>query len=132
MAAEVRTLAQRSSEAARGISDLIENTTNSVSEGVEMVQDTGRALGLITESLDELAGNISQIAVAGRDQATNIAEFRDVVREMDANIQANADFANRSASAVDALEENVRRLGEIAAGFKLVKSEDAPKQRKAG
>ncbi len=133
VASEVRTLAQRSSEAARDITNLILHTTSSVSEGVKLVEDTGNALGLITESLDELASTISTIATAGRDQASNIKELRVIVQSTDSDIQANAVMASRSAAAVKALESNVDQLSRISARFTLeAKPAGASTRLKAG
>ncbi|QHQ33923.1 methyl-accepting chemotaxis protein [Algicella marina] len=131
VASEVRTLAQRSSEAARDISVLIEATTSSVSQGVEMVEQTGTALGLITESLDALAGTISQIANSGREQFENIAEMRDNIRDMDGNIQSNASMASRSAAAAQALDSNISQLSAIAEKFRLEQEEATKTFRQA-
>ena len=121
VASEVRTLAQRSSDAARDISNLIEESTRSVSEGVGMVQDTGDALARITGSLDALSKSITNVAGIGRDQANSINEMRTVIHSIDQGTQANAVLADRGARHAGHLEENLDRLTKAVAIFDLGK-----------
>ena len=70
VASEVRTLAQRSSQAAKDIKDLITNSSGQVQEGVDLVNRTGAALGEIVGAIKEIADLVSDIAGASIEQAT--------------------------------------------------------------
>src|SRR5882724_8149529 len=69
VASEVRTLAQRSSQAAKDIKDLINKSNGQVKEGVDLVGQAGTALVEIVESIKEVAGVVADIASASTEQA---------------------------------------------------------------
>ncbi|MBU2865869.1 methyl-accepting chemotaxis protein [Pacificibacter marinus] len=83
VASEVRALAQRSSEAAREINDLISKSGSLVKRGVGLVGQTGDALKGIVRSVSEIANNVSEIAESSREQSSGLAEINAAVNQLD-------------------------------------------------
>ena len=83
VASEVRSLAQRSSQAAKDIKDLIVNSGGQVKEGVELVNRAGTALTEITDSIKQVADLVSDIAVASSEQSTGLDEVNRALTQMD-------------------------------------------------
>src|SRR5690606_19190042 len=75
VAQEVRSLAQRSSQAAKDIKDLINNSSGQVQEGVELVNQAGSALTEIVESIKKVADIVGEIASASGEQSTGIDQI---------------------------------------------------------
>jgi len=117
VASEVRTLAQRSSEAASDITNLIESSTAQVSEGAALVRDTGEVLVEIKTSIDHVAENVNEISRASAEQANGISEISSVVSGIDNNTQGNAQLAQQSASNAIKLSKQSDQLSELAAFF---------------
>jgi methyl-accepting chemotaxis protein len=98
VASEVRSLAQRSSEAAKGITGLIAASNAEVTKGVELVRAAGGALGRIVESSATVASRVSEISAASLEQATGIEEITRAVSKLDEMTQQNAALAEQSAA----------------------------------
>ncbi|MEO0388541.1 MAG: methyl-accepting chemotaxis protein [Pseudomonadota bacterium] len=118
VAAEVRTLAQRSSEAARDIADLIKESSDSVTRGVDLVAQTGTALAKIEGSIAELAETIPQIAEAGTQQAGAVTEISTSIASVDASTQENATAAERTVREMEQLGHDIDALERQVAVFK--------------
>lgn len=118
VASEVRTLAQRSSAAARDITDLILASSAKVSEGVRLVNATGDSLSGIVEAISSLSGTINEISDASREQSAGVAEITNAVSNMDSMTQKNARLADSSASAALQLENMSEQLATIIQFFK--------------
>ncbi len=127
VASEVRTLAQRSADAARDIKGLIAESSTHVEQGVMLVQKSGHALDSIAVSIAELAESIDEIASASREQSAGVEEISTAVMRMDEMTQQNAGLAEQSAAAARGLEGRARELGELVGFFRL----DAHKGRAA-
>ncbi len=113
VADEVRNLAQRSAEAARETSTLIEQTVNRVSRGVELNQTTTESFGKIGEAATKVADLVAQITQASTEQAQGVDQVNTAVAQMDKVTQSNAAGAEESASAAEQLSaqaENVRAM----------------------
>ncbi|MEM1265035.1 MAG: methyl-accepting chemotaxis protein [Pseudomonadota bacterium] len=93
VASEVRSLAQRSTEAARDIKALIDSSSENVGEGVRLVEETGSALTGILEVIRNSSDRIAQISDASRELAVGIADVSRALSEVDSNTQANAEVA---------------------------------------
>jgi len=117
VASEVRTLAQRSSEAARDISDLITVSSEKVSDGVELVNATGVALNDITTAVTAFSGTISDISKASQEQSKGVAEISSSVGHMDEMTQNNASLADSSASAAQNLTKYADQMSKTIAVF---------------
>ncbi|MEM6742912.1 MAG: methyl-accepting chemotaxis protein [Pseudomonadota bacterium] len=123
VAAEVRTLAQRSGDAAKDITRLIERSGASVGDGVRLVGQTGEALSEISGAVAAAAERISQIDEAGREQSAGIADISASVADIDGLTSRNHQVAGDASGLARALEEQaqsllatVRRLSGEAAG----------------
>jgi methyl-accepting chemotaxis protein len=118
VASEVRTLAQRSAEAAREIKELIAESSTHVGQGVDLVNRTGASLEAIAGSILELAESISEISSASREQSAGIGEISSAITRMDEITQQNAGLAERSAASARALDAQAAQMAEVAAFFR--------------
>jgi len=119
VAAEVRTLAQRSADAARDIKSLIEDSAKNVSEGANSVRRSGDALGLIIKSSEKVTALIGQIALAGKEQAAGVAEITSTVSHLDGVTQENAALADRSAAESRDIAEVTQQLVQLVGFFRV-------------
>ncbi|MCB1359406.1 MAG: HAMP domain-containing protein, partial [Maritimibacter sp.] len=90
VASEVRSLAQRSSDAAREISDLIAASAREIHQGVELVGQTGTALDKILASVREMSSQVILIASSSEEQAIGLGEINEAVNGLDSATQQNA------------------------------------------
>src|SRR5262245_57608857 len=90
VATEVRSLAQRSSQAAKDIKDLITNSSGQVKEGVELVNRAGTSLKEIVDSIKKVAEIVADIANASSEQSTGIEEVNKALTQMDEVTQQNS------------------------------------------
>ena len=125
VAAEVRTLAQRSAEAARDVKALIEESSGHVSDGVRLVGKTGDALEKIVGAISEAATTVNQISVASVEQATGFTEVSTTIRSMDALTQQNAEMADHSAASARALSKEADALAQLVRFFDGVAAAEA-------
>ncbi|MCI4665233.1 MAG: methyl-accepting chemotaxis protein [Neomegalonema sp.] len=130
VAAEVRTLAQRSGEAARDIRELIQTSSSNVVDGVRLVNETGEALASIVESIAQVSARVSDIAVACDQQAAGVQEIGASLSDIDQQTQQNAALAEQSVSSSRDLLGYAERLGAFAVEFKLGEG-DAPAAKAA-
>ena len=119
VASEVRTLAQRSSEAARDIKDLITVSSNKVADGVRLVRDTGGALEGILNAIDQVSESIGEISGASREQAGGVSEISSAVAHMDEMTQQNSGLAEQSASSARELATEAERLSQLMSFFRV-------------
>ncbi|MFN3671341.1 MAG: methyl-accepting chemotaxis protein [Bosea sp. (in: a-proteobacteria)] len=117
VASEVRTLAQRSGEAAKDIATLIASSNEQVLQGVSLVRKAGEALTQIVADSGAVSGTIVEISAATAQQATGIDEMSQSVAQLDQMTQQNAGLAEQSASAANALSAKVDELNQLVAAF---------------
>ncbi len=117
VASEVRALAQRSSEAAREINDLITASGRAVQQGVALVGQTGDALKGILVSVQETAGRIGRIATEARAQSGNLAEITSTANDLDRVTQQNAAMFEETTAAVQSLNSGAQGLSSAVADF---------------
>ena len=118
VASEVRALAQRSSDAAREISDLISDSGTHVKTGVKLVADTGEALKAIVISVTDISTQVSEIAVSAREQSSGLAEINAAVNQLDQVTQQNAAMFEETTAASHALTAEAEALSRAMALFK--------------
>jgi methyl-accepting chemotaxis protein len=118
VASEVRTLAQRSSEAAKDISGLISSSNAKVSEGVKLVRAAGDALLQIKEASQRVSATIAEISTASSEQANGIDEMSQTVAHLDEMTQQNAALAEESAASANILTKRIAGLQESLARFR--------------
>jgi methyl-accepting chemotaxis protein len=105
VASEVRSLAQRSSQAAKDIKDLILNSSNQVGDGVKLVNRAGGSLKEIVDSIRQVAEIMADIAKASAEQAGGIDQMNKALTQMDAMTQQNSALVEQNAASVKTLEE---------------------------
>lgn len=119
VASEVRALAQRSSEAAREIAELIATSGRQVKEGVELANDSGQALSEIDGLVAELDTLVHAIANSAAEQAMGLNEISTAVNQLDQVTQQNAAMFEESSAAVEVLREQATSLADESAVFSL-------------
>ena len=119
VAQEVRSLAQRSAEAAGTIKKLVGRTTDQVDTGVELVRRTDTALGKIATQVSEVAGLVSGIAHAAREQSSGLGEINQAVSQMDGLTQQNAGMVDQTNASIQGLQDDIRKLEAALAAFRL-------------
>jgi len=119
VASEVRSLAQRSSQAAKDIKTLISNSTAQVQEGVELVNRAGTSLHEIVESIKQVASIVSDIAAASAEQATGIDEVNKALNQMDEVTQQNSALVEENAATAKTLEHQSHAMSERVTFFQL-------------
>ncbi|SEK43034.1 methyl-accepting chemotaxis protein [Pacificibacter marinus] len=110
VASEVRALAQRSSEAAREIANLIETSSNQVKSGVALVHESGTALKEIETLVSQVDGLVQNISSSSQEQATGLAEINKAVDQLDQVTQQNAAMFEESSAAVTMLKNQAQNL----------------------
>ncbi|ULB09938.1 methyl-accepting chemotaxis protein [Cereibacter azotoformans] len=118
VASEVRALAQRSSEAAREITDLILKSGSQVKRGVDLVGKTGQALQEIVSSVSEISDLVSDIAVSSRRQSASLAEINSAVNNLDQSTQQNAARLEEATAASESLTHSAVLLLDAMRRFK--------------
>lgn len=132
VATEVRTLAQRSSEASKEIKDLIQSSSNQIEGGVRLVNKTGETLGEIVGQVKEVSELISEIARASSEQAEGLADIATAVSKQDETTQQNAALVEETTAAVQSLEGQARELNELVSVFRLEEGVQQPQAVAAG
>jgi methyl-accepting chemotaxis protein len=119
VASEVRSLAQRSSQAAKDIKDLITNSNSQVKEGVDLVNRAGTSLSEIVESIKKVAEIVSDIANASVEQSSGIEQVNKALAQMDEVTQQNSALVEENAATAKTLEHQAKAMDERVAFFKL-------------
>jgi methyl-accepting chemotaxis protein len=119
VATEVRSLAQRSSSAAKEIKDLIADSVRQVESGSTLVETAGQTMQDVTRAVKEVTSIMSEIAVASEEQRHGIEQVNQAITQMDAVTQQNAALVEQAAAAARSLEEQGRRLDDAVSVFRL-------------
>jgi methyl-accepting chemotaxis protein I, serine sensor receptor len=119
VAAEVRALAQRSSEAAKEISQLTREVNTHVEESGDTVKRAGATLATLLGSVTSVSTLIDAIATASREQSSGIDEVNGAVSQMDQVMQKNAALVNEAASAALSLDAQARELRQTVQAFEV-------------
>ncbi|HEX2012587.1 MAG TPA: methyl-accepting chemotaxis protein [Roseateles sp.] len=127
VAGEVRSLAQRSAEAAKEIKNLINDSVERVQSGTQLVDRAGQTMDDIVNSVQRVADIVGEISSASTEQSAGIAQVGEAVTQLDKTTQQNAALVEQSAAASESLKHQAARLLDSVASFKL----DASQQRRA-
>jgi methyl-accepting chemotaxis protein len=119
VATEVRALAQRSSDAAKDITAIIQSSGRDVAQGVTMIGQTQAALTQIVASTQELSDMIEAIATASREQSTSILQVDSAVAAMDRSTQQNAALVEQSSAAARSLSSEASALTGLVQRFDI-------------
>lgn len=117
VAGEVRTLAQRSAEAAREIKAVIHASSATVETGSRLVDDAGAAMREIVAGVQHVSQMISEISTATREQSGGIGHINGSVGQLDQMTQQNAALVEQSTAAASSLEEQANKLAATIAKF---------------
>ncbi|HEX7687641.1 MAG TPA: methyl-accepting chemotaxis protein, partial [Burkholderiaceae bacterium] len=118
VAGEVRSLAQRSAEAAKEIKSLIGTSVDKVETGSKLVQDAGSTMSEIVASVQRVTDIIGEISAASLEQSQGIGQVNEAVNRLDQMTQQNAALVEQSAAAAESLKEQAHRMTTVVAGFR--------------
>jgi methyl-accepting chemotaxis protein len=119
VASEVRSLAQRSANAAKEIKTLINASSEKVESGTQLVRDAGTAMTDIVAGVERVTVVIGEISSATHEQSQGIALVNTAVNELDQMTQQNASLVEESAAAADTQREQAAKLAEAVSAFRL-------------
>ena len=130
VASEVRSLAQRSSEAAKNIKDLIAKSSGRVQEGVSLVNRAGTALSEIVGSIKQVAEIVADIGDASAEQAERSRSDQQGTVDIDEATQRNSALVEENAATAKTLEQQSSDMRERISFFRV--DGDAATSRRAG
>ena len=119
VASEVRSLAQRSAQAAKEIKSLIGASVEKVEGGSRLVADAGQTMSEIVASVQRVSQIIGEISAASNEQSSGIGQVNSSVTQLDQMTQQNAALVEQSAAAAESLKDQAVRLAEVVAAFRL-------------
>ncbi len=119
VAGEVRSLAQRSAQAAKEIKDLIGESVSRVDTGAQLVGQAGGTMGEIVDQARRVADLIGEIGAATREQEQGISQVGDAVNQLDQVTQQNAALVEESAAAAASLNAQAARLVQLVSAFRV-------------
>ncbi|WP_431051010.1 methyl-accepting chemotaxis protein [Roseateles sp. L2-2] len=119
VAGEVRSLAQRSAEAAREIKTLIGASVERVETGSRLVQEAGSTMSDIVSSVQRVTDIIGEITAASSEQSDGISQVNQGVSNLDQMTQQNAALVEQSAAAAESLKDQAERLGGVVDRFRV-------------
>jgi len=119
VATEVRTLAQRSAQAAREIKALIEQSTHKVDDGARQVAEAGQTMADIVRQVKNVNDLIGEISSASHEQSRGIEQVGQAVSQLDQVTQQNAALVEESAAAAESMKHQAIKLAQTVAVFKL-------------
>jgi methyl-accepting chemotaxis protein len=110
VATEVRSLAQRSASAAKEIKELINDSVDKVKVGSELVDESGKTLSEIMESVKKVTDIVAEIAAASEEQSAGIEQVNNAVGQMDNVTQQNAALVEQASAASKSMEQQSATL----------------------
>jgi methyl-accepting chemotaxis protein len=125
VATEVRSLAQRSAEAAKEIKGLIQDSLEKVEKGSELVNRSGATLQSIVNSVKRVTDIVGEIAAASAEQSTGVDQVNTAITQMDQVTQSNSAQTEELSSTAQAFTEQAARLLELVSIFRLGDSRES-------
>jgi methyl-accepting chemotaxis protein len=119
VASEVRSLAQRSSQAAKDITDLITTSNSQVKDGVDLVNRAGLSLKEIVQSIENVASIVSDITSASAEQAGGIDQVNKALSQMDQVTQQNSALVEENAATAKNLQQQSEAMTKSVGVFRL-------------
>ena len=119
VASEVRTLAQRSANAAKDIKALISDSVQKIDNGNQLVGKSGDTMKEIVNAIKRVNDIMAEIAAASAEQSTGIEEVSTAVSQMDEMTQQNAALVEQAAAAAESMQSQADQLTQSVAQFRL-------------
>ena len=119
VAGEVRSLAQRSAQAAREIKSLIGESVEKVENGSRLVHTAGETMSKVVNQVQRVSDLIGEITTASLEQSTGIGQIGDAVNQLDQVTQQNAALVEESAAAAESLKHQAAQLAQAVSVFRL-------------
>ena len=119
VASEVRSLAQRSADAAKEIKSLISASVERVEHGTALVDRAGVTMTEIVTSIARVTDIMGEISAASTEQNTGVGQISDAIAQIDQATQQNAALVEESAAAAESLRDQAQQLVQVVAVFKL-------------
>jgi methyl-accepting chemotaxis protein len=131
VASEVRTLAQRSANAAREIKQLVETSVDRVAGGSRLADQAGVEMGGIVASVQRVTDIMAAISTASQEQSSEIERINQAIAQMDDTTQQNAALVEEASAAARSMEAQTRSLMDSVALFRIAKADPRPRQHLA-
>ena len=128
VASEVRSLAQRSAEAAKEIKGLIGASVERVAQGTTLVDQAGVTMTEIVNAIKRVTDIMGEISAASTEQSAGVAQVGEAVTQMDRATQQNAALVEESAAAAEGLKSQAQQMVQAVAVFKLASNSQANSQ----
>jgi len=119
VAGEVRSLAQRSAEAAKEIKQLITDSVSRVEQGSAQVNQAGHTMDEVVASIRRVTDIMGEISAASSEQSAGVAQVGEAVTQMDQTTQQNAALVEESAAAAESLKLQAQQLVQAVSVFRL-------------
>jgi len=125
VASEVRSLAQRSAEAAKAIKELIASSVAMIQSSVSQAKEVGATMGNVQQAIQQVSAIVGEIAVASEEQSRGIEQVHQALSHIDEVTQQNATLVEEAAAAAQSLEQQAQVLKEGVTVFKVADAPDA-------
>jgi methyl-accepting chemotaxis protein len=119
VAAEVRSLAQRSADAAKEIKTLIGGSVNQVEQGAKVVGETGATMTALVDAVRRVSAMVAEISSVSGSQSQGLGEVNAAVGQLDSMTQQNAALVEQSAAAAESLKQQAQRMADVVGTFRL-------------
>jgi methyl-accepting chemotaxis protein len=119
VASEVRSLAQRSANAAKEIKTLIDDSVSKVAAGSALVSEAGATMSEMVANVQQVSNIISEISSATEEQSSGIEQINLAIARMDEVTQQNAGLVEEAAAAAQAMQDQAHELTQLAGVFKV-------------
>ena len=126
VASEVRSLAQRSADAAKEIKTLIHASVERVELGTTLVDKAGATMNQVVSAIRRVTDIVGEISAASSEQSAGVAQVGEAVMQMDQATQQNAALVEQSAAAADSLKVQAQQLVQAVAVFRLADAQTSP------
>jgi len=119
VAGEVRTLAQRTADAAKEISGLVADTTNQINHGTELAAQSGDMLQQINQRVSSVSDMVDEISRASEEQSLGISQINQAIGSMDSDTQQNASLVENVAQDTQNMNVEIGKLVQLIGSFKI-------------
>lgn len=119
VASEVRTLAQRSAQAAKEIKGLIDKSVSITEEGNRLVSEAGRTMEETVTSIRHVTDIMGEITAASQEQSIGIDQINMAIAQMDQVTHQNAALVQEASAASDSMQDQARHMAELVSTFRI-------------